>query len=66
MPVSTERQQAAVEAEPVGGRQEVLSCRTCGAENVPLHFDSVAPPERVSDLVVRDRGRCISCVVQGR
>ncbi|MGE7439604.1 hypothetical protein [Kitasatospora sp. NPDC001175] len=43
-----------------------LSCRTCGARDVQLHFDCVAPPERVSDLVVRDRGRCIACVVQGQ
>ncbi|KJK55653.1 hypothetical protein UK12_27450 [Saccharothrix sp. ST-888] len=43
-----------------------LACRTCGACDLQLHFDSVAPPERVSDLVVRDQGRCISCVVNGK
>lgn len=65
MPASTGPQMGVDIGSP-DFQPDVLACRTCGAENMPLHFDSVSAPERVSDLVVRDQGRCISCVVTGQ
>ncbi|MGK4583500.1 hypothetical protein [Kitasatospora sp. HPMI-4] len=65
-PASVAAADDSADESPVEAPPDVQACRTCGATDVPLHFDSVAPPERVSDLVVRDRGRCISCVVHGR
>jgi hypothetical protein len=56
----------ATQNPPLTAQQHGQPCRVCGAENVPLHFDSVAPPEHVGALVVRDRGRCIDCVVHGK
>lgn len=42
-------------------------CVGCGSTGAPLHPEmGSGEPERVGGGVVRDSGRCIDCVVNGR